>query len=221
MPGFFSSGSSKVKYPGQKDVAELRYPEAVGLESELRDYFRGLMQSPNMGYTPRQTYDPMSLYMNSIQNRGPLVQALTRTGAAPSGGAGMEAPGMPSGQPQGIPQGMLQALSNRTRPSQPNTPFGDMQFNPINRLPSWQETIDRSVATRPQFPTTPEELARVMGPSGEKGMYEEGWGKILPFYLLTRRLTQPQAPTSSPAPQPQPSPSPAPNPWPIDTYRGA
>jgi len=87
-------GGGKVKFPKQKDVLETRYPAAVDLENKMREYFRSTMQSPNQGYTPRKSYNPMELYAASISDRPRLLQGLTagRPGLG-SGGYGAPATG--------------------------------------------------------------------------------------------------------------------------------
>ena len=70
-------GKTKIKYPKKKDVLDLRYPEAIDLENDLRDYFKGVISSPNMGYTSRPTYNPMDMYTASIEDRPRFMAGLT------------------------------------------------------------------------------------------------------------------------------------------------
>jgi len=89
----FSSGGGKTKYPKQKDVLETRYPEAVELENQLRDYFSALLSTPGMGYKARTTYDPLAMYGASIEDRGRMISGVTGRpwnpqGTPPSGGGG-------------------------------------------------------------------------------------------------------------------------------------
>lgn len=77
-------GGSKVKYPKKKNILDLRTPEAIGFENDLRKYFQGVLSQPNMGYQPRQTFDPMELYMSSMANRGAVTESVRGGGARPS-----------------------------------------------------------------------------------------------------------------------------------------
>lgn len=88
--GIFSSGGGKMKFPKKKNILELRYPEAVDMENQLRDYFKGAIKQPGMGYTPRKTYNPMEMYSASIEDRPRLIAGLTGkpwAGGASGGGA--------------------------------------------------------------------------------------------------------------------------------------
>lgn len=81
--GLFGGGGTKVKYPKKKNILDLRTPEAIGFENDLRKYFQGVLSSPNMGFQARQTFDPMELYMSSMANRDAVTESVRGGGARP------------------------------------------------------------------------------------------------------------------------------------------
>ena len=83
MGGLFGGGDTKVKYPTANNVVDIRTPEAISFEDDLRKYFRGVLSKPNMGYTARQTFNPMELYNSSLTNRSDVINSATGGNTSP------------------------------------------------------------------------------------------------------------------------------------------
>jgi hypothetical protein len=134
MGGLFGGGKTKMQYPKKKDVLDLRYPEAIDLENQMRDYFQEVLQSPNMGYTPRQTYSPMDMYAASIEDRPRLMAGVT---GKPWGGAGGMTPPPSPGGGIGPTQPRLQGSDMKPTSFWEGSAFARLKPQTPNMAPDW------------------------------------------------------------------------------------
>lgn len=128
-------GSSKTEYPTAKNILDLRTPEAQGFENDLRTYFQGVLSQPNMGYQPRQTFDPMELYMNSMSNRGDVTKTATSRTPSPSPWTAEKSEQAPLGR--GTSFSLDSLVGPPPASSQTQTPFGLLTPRTAGLLPDW------------------------------------------------------------------------------------
>ena len=139
--GFCSSDAPDVKFPTAKNIVDLRNPLEQKIAKTQQQYFLDLMNSPDMGYQAQPSYNPLNVYLNSIQDRGGLVDALSPSRGSMSPWGGLH-PGLrsmaasPMSGPMGFshaqlptnePVGSDQAMPKRANVDQPS-------FNPYQLL---------------------------------------------------------------------------------------
>lgn len=207
MPGVFSSGGGRTAFPSENNLVDLRYPAAMGLEDELRDYFRGLLQSPDMGYTPRPVYDPMETYLQSMRAQSPTGGPIGRSGFGPLPTLGpiSKIEGPSDVIPRSIPPGgvtpptrQIEPASGRwggAMPGPSDRGFAQLlpRFSPLQRpmLPAWAPTVARSVASRPAIPNTVAGFQGLLGPEIPGNTARNLWRRIAPMMILSGQMPVP------------------------------